>query len=283
MSYKLIALDMDGTLLNSEKQISQKNISVVNKAIAAGKVVVLNTGRCLRELNEYIEKFDGIRYINCINGACVYDLKLKEYIHSVLLPAAYVKEIMSIAACENTMINLIGDKSVIEKDRFENINSYKMGIYKDLYAKTTEKCDDIYNYYCENPFDVRKINIFHTSAQSREKTMKRISEVGIDIEAIYAEETSLEITAKGVNKGEGLQKLCEYLHVGLRETIVVGDSYNDLGAFAVAGLSIAMENAEDTIKTIADVVVADCDNNGCAEAIERYLLESEGENQNEFT
>jgi hypothetical protein len=88
----------------------------------------------------------------------------------------------------------------------------------------------------------------------------------------FSEIASLEISAQKVDKGIGLKKLCEYLGISIDETIAVGDGYNDLEALKAAGLSIAMGNAVEEIKEIADVVVADCDHDGCAQAIEQYLI-----------
>ena len=73
--YKLIAFDMDGTLLNSQKKISLKSIQAIKKAIEVGKIVIFNTGRCPAELEEYFEVLDEIQYLNCVSGALVFDRK----------------------------------------------------------------------------------------------------------------------------------------------------------------------------------------------------------------
>ena len=78
MEYKLIAFDMDGTLLNSNKQISQEAIA---RAVAHNKIVILNTGRNPAELEEFYDILPGVRYLNCISGALVYDLKEKKALY----------------------------------------------------------------------------------------------------------------------------------------------------------------------------------------------------------
>ena len=87
-----------------------------------------------------------------------------------------------------------------------------------------------------------------------------------------AETTSLELSSMGINKGVGLKKLCQYLKISLANTIVVGDADNDIEALKIAGLAVGMGNANDTVKHIADVLVNDCDHDGCAQAITEYLL-----------
>ena len=77
---------------------------------------------------------------------------------------------------------------------------------------------------------------------------------------------------KGVSKAVGLRKLCEHLHIPISETIAVGDAPNDLEVLKAAGLAVAMGNSRQQILDMADVVVSDCDHDGCAEAIHQYLL-----------
>lgn len=92
------------------------------------------------------------------------------------------------------------------------------------------------------------------------------------LELANSEETSLELSAIGTTKGTGLMKLCQHLKLDMSEVISVGDADNDLDVLSKAGLAVAMKNANDNVKKIADVIVADCDNDGVAEAIEKYLL-----------
>ena len=87
-----------------------------------------------------------------------------------------------------------------------------------------------------------------------------------------AELTSIEISPINVHKGKGLQVLCQYLNIPLLDVIVVGDGDNDREALKMAGLAIVMDNAKESLKQFADVIVNDNDRDGCAEAIEKYLL-----------
>ena len=84
--------------------------------------------------------------------------------------------------------------------------------------------------------------------------------------------SSLEISAKGIDKGIGLEKLCEYLHLNMSQVVVVGDADNDAEAMKKAGLAVAMGNANDQIKKLADVIVSDNDHDGCKEVLERFFF-----------
>lgn len=80
--YKLIAFDMDGTLLNSEKRISERTLEAVNRAFDAGKEVILSTGRCVAELREYFKRIPRLRYVVCSSGAILYDVKEEKILYS---------------------------------------------------------------------------------------------------------------------------------------------------------------------------------------------------------
>ena len=136
----------------------------------------------------------------------------------------------------------------------------------------TDKLENIYNSFCEEPFPVLKLNLYHRDEASRARTVERIKAAGLETALALAESTSLECSAKGIDKGVGLKKLCEHLGLPLEQTIAVGDADNDTMALKTAGLAVAMGNATEPIKALADVIVADCDHNGCAEAIDKYLL-----------
>ena len=108
---------------------------------------------------------------------------------------------------------------------------------------------------------------------SIQKKRKRILDLRLDVELADAATTSLKISTKGIHKGIGLSRLCEYLHIPLSQTIVVGDADNDAAVLEAAGLPVAMANANDRIKALADVItMQDNDHDGCAEVIQKYLL-----------
>lgn len=271
-NYKLIAFDMDGTLLNSQKKISEKSIEAINKAMKKGKIVILNTGRCPAELEEYFDALDNIQYLNCVSGALVFDRKNNTKIYSKTLDIETVKKLLDIARQEDDMVHLLSKDSIVQKDKIDKMPDYHMGVYQEMYIRVTNKWDNLYSQYNENPFPVEKLNIYHISSEARERTRQRILESNLEVELADAETTSLEVSAKGIDKGLGLKKLCDYNQITLDETIVVGDADNDIAAMKEAGLAIAMGNANENIKQLSDVIVSDNDHDGCVEAIEKYLL-----------
>lgn len=270
--YKMIAFDMDGTLLNSQKKISDNTVKAIQKAISNDKIVILNTGRALAELEEYFDALDGIQYLNCISGAYVYDIKNNKSIYEANLSIETVKQLLDIAVQEDVMIQLLTKESITQKDKVMNIEKYHMAVYRDLYERVTTQYNDLYKEYMEKPFPVGKLNIYHRDPKARERTKQRILDLGLDVEMADAEETSVEISSRNIHKGVGLEKLCDYLNLSLSQVIVVGDADNDKDALKIAGLSVAMGNAKESIKDLCDIIVSDNDHDGCVEVIEKYLL-----------
>ncbi|MCI8326151.1 MAG: HAD family phosphatase [Lachnospiraceae bacterium] len=270
--YKLIAFDMDGTLLNSKKEISRRNLSAIHKAVEKGKVIILSTGRGLTELKEYQGILKEVQYFNCANGALGFDQKNRQVIHSKALDIETVKRLIEISLKEDAMIHLMTKESVFQKDQVVQMQKYGLGDYQATYTGEAVEWENLAKEYYKNPFPVEKYSVHHTSEESRARTEKRIVEAGLEVELVYADKTSLEVSERGVNKGWGIQRICEYLNIPIEDTIAVGDSDNDYTALEVAGFAVAMGNANEKIKKVADVVVGDNDHDGCAQVIEEYVL-----------
>ncbi len=273
MSYQLIAFDMDGTLLDSNKVILSSSLTAISDAVKAGKTVILSTGRCLPELQEYLPQLSDVRYLNCVSGALVLDQKTNTAIYSHSLPPAVCGQILRIVQHQDVMVHLLGETtSIIQRSHCQNMAHFGMGQYQGLFERNAEQWNDLFSQYHENPFPVAKLNLYFTDPESRQCIEQQILNENIPITMVHAESTSLEISAKGVSKAAGLRELCKHLDIPISETIAVGDAPNDLEVLKAAGLSIAMGNSRQEILDLADVVVSDCDHDGCAEAIYQYLL-----------
>ncbi len=261
---------MDGTLLNSEKKITPKTKEMIQKALASGKHVVLSTGRCIAELNDTFEELPELRYAICVSGSLIYDVRERKAIASYPLDPELCNKILAEGKKEDVMVHFLGIESIVQKDRLDYMDRYGMGIYTDMFKKVTSPVEDIYAYYETVQKPLNKLNLYHADVVARARTMKRLE--GLPLEMVFAEGLSLECSATGVTKGNGLLDLCRYLNIPVEETIAVGDADNDLAILRTAGLAVAMGNANENVKKIAHVEVADCDHDGCAEAIEKYLL-----------
>lgn len=270
--YKCIAIDMDGTLLNSKKEISAKTLIAIQEAYKAGKIIVLNTGRGVSELDEFIPILPEVQYVNCLSGALVYDLKNKKSIFSQELNKSLLEQLFTIAHQEDVMIQCLSKDVHFQKGILERLDDFYMGVYYNHFKRCSIEHENLLEEYKQTRFPIHKFNIYHTSLEARERTRKRLQEKKFPIEMVDSETTSLEVSVQGIHKGNGLIKLCEYLNIPLEEWIVIGDADNDIEAFKVAGLAIAMQNANNRVKDICDEIVSDNDHDGVAQAIYNYLL-----------
>ena len=233
MGYELIGLDMDGTLLNSEKKINSGVILAIKEAIENGKHISLSSGRALAEIEEYREQLKDMEYAILESGALVYNLKNEEIISASTIDEEIVSKIFDTVKDKDVFIHLISKgRSISPKRLIPQMEKYHMGIYIPLYERVCTKVEDTVTFHNEDKQGIEKINLFHTCPQDREDTRKKLQ--GLPI-------------------------------------VMLAD--NDLDVLKTAGLAVAMGNANANVKKIADVEVMDNDHDGVAEAIYKYLLE----------
>lgn len=270
-NYQLIALDMDGTLLNSEKEISPRTQDAIRRAIAAGKQVVMCTGRAVAELREYFALFPEMRYAVTASGASVYDAWEKCFLTMHPLDWALVEEIFALGEGKDLQPQIfMGDAPHFTESTLEHCGHYHTAHFEVLFRRNGILCEDAYQRCREERGDIIKINYYHTDTDDRQDSHEWLAHLPL----VFAdsEETGLEMSPEGIDKGTGLEELCALLGIPMEDTIAVGDSFNDLPVLRRAGLSVAVGNAKDAVKEICDMVVADCDHDGVAEAIEEYLM-----------
>ena len=270
MNYQLIALDLDGTLLNSRKEIPEEAVRAIRKACAAGKTVIFDTGRAVPELAEQIEQLPEVRYVVFASGGGLYDIREKKAFGLQGIPAAQTERILALARTKDIMPQLVlPDRDVIQASHMENLEHYNMGVYRPMYEKAMTLVPDIYAFAeaCNEPY--LKINLYHAEVPERIRTREQLETP--ELELVYSEISSLECSAAGVSKGSGLERLCGLLDIPLEACIAVGDADNDLPMLQAAGLAVAMGNAPDYVKTAADRIVSDLDHGGCAEAIMMFF------------
>ena len=270
MKYKLLALDMDGTVLNSAKKISPKTADAISELSRHGVAVVLSTGRGLAEIADYKTELKFMHYGILISGGMIYDFFNSKPITTHPLDTEIMLQLVDGAESENAMIQLLTETdSVTREEDILNMETFGMGIYQDMYYRNCVRCNDFRKFVSENPGKILKFNIYHRSTESREKNFKRFENLNLAVD--YAEKTALEITPKNISKGSGLKELCNFLKIDIAESVAVGDAPNDTEILQTAGLAVAMGNATAEIKKIANFVTADNDNDGVAVAIEKFF------------
>lgn len=268
--YKLIALDMDGTLLRSDKSLDPATVRDIEEAAGQGVQVVYGTGRAMIELFSYVRQIPSMRYAVCLSGALVYDFKEQKSIFCRELSGAYVREIVGMAEKYDAMAHFLTEReSIVRIDQVGHMSDFHMGIYQPMFLELTRKVGDMAEE--AGRYDsIPKVNVYFRSAQDRSEAYEGLKHLPLSF--AFAEGASLEMNAEGVTKASGLCALAEYLGITMAETVGIGDADNDRAMLEAVGLPVAMGNAAEDIKALCEVVTADNDHNGVGEAIRRYCL-----------
>ena len=271
MNYCLLALDLDGTALSSEKIVTDRTAAAIRRAIAAGKEVLFATGRAPSELREHLQRFPEMNYLLCLSGATVRDLRAGKNLNIVNIPLHIVEKIMEISKKVDAMVAIYAGEDVfVEKTYQGNMGWYGCACFEPLYDSCAIWVDSLDEAISLRGNDVRKINFYFHSTED----WRAAGEVLGKLPVAHASgiPNNYEISPQGVDKGVGLTALCETLGIPISQAIAVGDEGNDVAMIQAAGLGVAMGNATEEVKAVADAVTADCDHDGVAEVIEKYLL-----------
>lgn len=270
--YQLIALDIDGTLLNTRKEITPATEAAVHRAFAAGKEVVLSTGRSFAELTEILETFPEMRYGICESGALVFDRKASAPIAVHAIDMALARQAVAYAQTKDILIHIfLNGRPVISQHRMTQLADFQIPYFQSMFERYSLQVPDTVDYCLNQPRpSIEKINLYHHTVAERSKTEQALSHLPLAM--VDSEKTSLELSAPSVDKGKGLRELCAHLNIPIQATIAVGDSFNDAAILRAAGLAIGMGNTAQPVRELCDVIVSDCDHDGVAEAIDRYLL-----------
>ena len=226
LNYKLLALDMDGTVLNSAKKISPRTKIAIENLLKRGVYVVVSTGRNLAEMNDYREDFKLMNFGIVMSGGMIYDFFKDAPIKVHAVDEEKIFQIIDFGLETRAMIHLHTiKKSVAREEDIQNMAAFGMGIYQDMFDKICERCDDCKQYVREHPGEVIKINLYHRDKISRDKNFERISKFNLSIS--YAEAFNLEMSPANITKGSGLAELCNFLKIDIKETVAIGDADND--------------------------------------------------------
>ena len=284
MEYKLMALDMDGTLLKSDKSVDPHTLESIRKAQDAGKIIVICSGRAMAEMKAYRDAFTdaGIRYYVCESGAYLYDALKNQAVAVHPIAHECLPLIFSVMDQEDMMVQMmVHSHSNVTGSQIENMAHWQMEVYIPLYETCTDKWNDVIAYgrrVYEKNEPIEKINLYHTDPAARNRTRNRILSGLSDpslLKLVDAETTSLEISGSEADKGSGLMELAEYLGIDRRQVIAVGDADNDLTMLENAGLPVAMGNANEHVLSYVKengAVTKDNDHDGCGAAIRQFLL-----------
>ncbi|WP_409293448.1 Cof-type HAD-IIB family hydrolase [Peribacillus sp. SCS-37] len=240
---KLIALDMDGTLLSPDHTISDENVQAITEAQELGVHVVLSTGRALASCRELSKSLNLNSYLVTVNGSEIYD---------------ETGELIERNPIGTEHITMMHKLAMEHKARVWGVTSDKVwyeGLPEDIGA----------HEWLKFGFD------FDDNDESRRIVLDALSKTGM-LEITNSSPTNIEVNALGINKAKALNIVCGRLGVTMGEMMAVGDSLNDIAMISEAGIGVAMGNAQETVKEAADWVTGTNIENGVAQAIRKWVL-----------
>lgn len=264
---KLLAVDMDGTCLNSKSQMSEKTVSALRLAAEKGITVVPTTGRNLSCIPHRLKNEKFYRYAITSNGACVNDLKENKKIYESLISDKTAIEILK--KCHK---NGFGITAQIDGNYYlqGRLLSLAGRIYYGKDSKNSICIKNIEQFVDSHKKDVEEIQLYFLGTKAKETAKNILSEFDT-VSAAYSS-IYVEIFDKNASKGTALSKLAEHLGINKEEIVCIGDAENDLTMFASSGTRFAMGNAVESLKEKADFILPDNNSDGVAFAIENYIL-----------
>ena len=278
---KLIALDMDGTLFNSQNEISEKDKETLKRATEAGVAVAVATGRAYVELPIEMLYEAGIRYAITGNGSAVYRLPDKECILSECLDNEVVCTIIRELKQLDIYYDIYVD-GLVYCPRSVCHNIRKMDMPESLHEhieKTRIVVDDLEDYIKSCGKSVEKTTLNFAYLEDGTCLGKTESAAILDrypqVEYLSGGFHNWEFTRAGVNKGTGLRFLAERLGVPMNLTMACGDSENDLSMLRAAQVAVAMENAKPAVKEESNYITLSNNESGVAHAIEHFVFGEE--------
>lgn len=270
---KMIGLDLDGTLLTDRKEFTDRSKQALRTAIDSGIVVLIATGRPLTGIPEEIRNFPGMRYALTSNGAKVMDVWENRVVDEHLLSAKLAEKALEICGKYDTLQEVYYDGvSYAPADKRDMIPRYhKNPNMWEYMRKTRIWVEDIFRMVRESDRGLDKIQMLFADMEERTKAWQELSEVE-GLELVGSLGYNIEINAAGVNKGSGLVSLGRLLGIRREEIMACGDGDNDLLMLKEVGFGVAMANAEEEVKKAADYITLSNEEDGVADAIEKFAL-----------
>lgn len=276
MAIKLIALDLDGTTLDAKGRLSRENKKALKAAVKRGIHVVISTGRCLEALPDEVRDFEGIRYAVTSNGAHIFDLRTEETLYKNCIDAKAASVAADLLENYTYMMEVFVDgRAYMERAQWEGVEAGVMDATRarEYVLRTRHPIDNLLGFMRDNIDEIENVNIFFADDETKEK-MREVLLTLKDVTITTSLKNNLEIGGADTGKGKALLALCDLLDVHKGEILACGDSPNDIDMLEVAGVPIAVGNAEESVKEKAVHVVAGNEADGVAEAIKKYALDA---------
>ncbi|MBR0204166.1 MAG: HAD family phosphatase [Synergistaceae bacterium] len=270
---KLIAFDLDDTVLNTQKKLTPETLRVLYRAAELGIEIVPSTGRFWGAVTDEIKNLPFVRYAVTLNGAAIFDVKSQKTIARFEIPSERA-ETMARVFDELPVIydSIIDGQGYMNREFHERVKDITIGEwqYKIIYG-LRKPVDDLHEIINQSS-GVQKMQIYTKDRDLRENLLTALPVVFPNSLFTSSVPNNIEINDLKANKGDGLRFVASHLGIEMSEAMAFGDGLNDISMIKAAGIGVAMGNAVREVKDVADHVTGTCDEDGVAEGIKTFCV-----------
>ena len=265
----LVAVDMDGTLLHNDKSISDYTINVLRKIVEKGILLVPASGRPLNGMKAAVlNNVKGIKYAICSNGAMLMDVQKEKSISETGIPIEKALEALTYLEQFPVAVYVHTDRGTFRAEGWE-----KTGLSEKYpYIRFSEgNVKNLGEFLRTSGVNVMKMGAYVLTDNLAQKLLEKGSPIP-GIIFLRTGDGIIELNSTNASKGNALYILCKKLGIQLENVLAIGDNENDISMLQAAGISAAMENAEDDVKQAAKFVAGNNEENGAAHFLEEWVL-----------
>lgn len=267
---RILFTDLDGTLLNDEKEITPGNQAAINEALAAGHKIVVTTGRALSSGLLIAERAGLTRegcYVITFNGGLIYEPARDEIIYENTMPMEPAKDIFRMALEKGLHIQTYSNTRVLALEETDDLKRYAQIVEMDyeIFSNIDEALE-------KEPCKVLCLN-YHVPfamADFKKEVDAKYSDV---VDTFFSSEYLLEIVPKGTSKGNAVRWLCDHLEIPIENSVAAGDAPNDIEMLKAVHVGAVMKNAYPGVREYGNYVTENDNNHdGLAEIVRKWIL-----------
>lgn len=267
--YRIIACDLDGTLLRDDKTISDETRKLLEKLTEDGVIFLPSTGRTHRELPPALRDQPFVQYALCCNGGAVYDYRKEKYIFEDAIPYQLAVDLLDfikkLPVYETVVVN--GER-IVRGDEDNEVCDYIKKVAVKGLLFNFQGAYDVREAFARRHQDAQKLMLYLAEGADRETVMNELAQRFPQLLISSSGPVYIEVNIKGVDKGKALRRFCELMNVPIEESIAFGDAENDISMLDAAGKGVVMANGSDETKKHADLICPSNMDDGVRKTIE---------------
>ncbi|MCI8514545.1 MAG: HAD family phosphatase [Lachnospiraceae bacterium] len=273
MEIRLIAFDLDGTLLDDHKKVSERSLRALEAAVKKGVILVPATGRIRNAIPKAVMDLPLVRYLITLNGAVVWDLEKEERIYQKIFSKEQSLALWDYITQFDAMCDIYEDgQGYMEPGNLAMLEKYvHFPEMIQLVRDTRKVIPSIREYLVRLDNGVEKFNMYFEDRELQARVKEELKRFSY-LKATTSVINNIELNHVEADKGRGLTALCEYLGISKEQVMAFGDGDNDIAMLTAAGCGVAMKNAEPSVKEQADRIAESNNEDGLARMIEEYIL-----------